>query len=165
MRLLSKLFTLAFFVLPLALPAQAQPEDDEAAVSAVLDAFHEAASKADGTRYFSLFTDEAVFLGTDITERWTVDEFKAYAMPYFDQGRGWTYVMQSRHIYLSSDAGTAWFDEILLNERFGETRGSGVLVQVDGQWKVAQYHLTLPVPNDLIFELVKMIEKQAQQDG
>ena len=137
-------------------PAWAQPEED--AVAAVLDDFHDAASKADAERYFNHFTADAIFLGTDITERWTVDEFKAYALPAFNQGKGWTYVAQSRYIYLSPDHTTAWFDEILLNDKFGETRGTGVFVNEGGQWKLAQYHLTLPVPNALIYKLVDMIE-------
>src|SRR4051812_38120578 len=57
----------------------------------VLDALHNSASKADAAKYFALFAPDAVFLGTDATERWTVDEFKAFAKPYFDQGKGWTY--------------------------------------------------------------------------
>ena len=154
-------FLFAFATLALAQPAQAQ--SDEAAVASVLDDFHDAASKADGDRYFGHFADNAIFLGTDITERWDLDAFKAYALPYFDQGRGWTYVSQSRHIYFSPDGNTAWFDEIVRNERFGDTRGSGVLVREDDGWKVAQYHLTLPIPNALIYKVVEMIEAQEGQ--
>ncbi|MFB3134021.1 MAG: nuclear transport factor 2 family protein, partial [Rhodothermales bacterium] len=104
--------------LVLAQATQAQP-NEEAVVSAVLNDLHEAASEADGERYFNLYADDAVFLGTDITERWTIDAFKAYAQARFDQGTGWTYTPQSRHLYFSPDGTTAWFDEILHNERFG----------------------------------------------
>lgn len=131
---------------------------DESSVSRVLDDFHQAASQADGTRYFGHFSEHGVFLGTDIKERWNVEAFKEYAMPYFSQGRGWTYRPQTRHVYLSSDGKTAWFDEILHNDKFGLTRGSGVLQREEGTWKISQYHLTLPVPNELIQELVKMME-------
>jgi ketosteroid isomerase-like protein len=151
------LILLALLLFALTQPTWAQ-SGEEAAVAAVLDDFHDAASKADGARYFGHFAEDAVFLGTDITERWTVDAFKAYALPYFDQGRGWTYVPQARHVYVSSDGQSAWFDEILRNENFGDTRGTGVLLKVGDAWKVAQYHLTLPVPNDLIYKLVEMIE-------
>lgn len=126
----------------------------------VLDDFHKAASEANAERYFGHFAEDAIFLGTDITERWTVEEFREYAMPVFNEGRGWTYIPKVRHSYLSRDGQTAWFDEILVNERFGDTRGSGVLVLEDGVWKVAQYHLTLPVPNDLLMDIVGMIEAQ-----
>ena len=156
MRYVLALALLAFVLAPSAL-AQS---DEEAVVSAVLDDFHDAASKADGNRYFNHFADSAIFLGTDITERWTLEEFKAYALSRFDQGRGWTYVPQARHIYFSPDGNTAWFDEIVRNERFGDTRGSGVLIKRDDGWKVSQYHLTLPVPNDLLLKVVEMIEAQ-----
>jgi hypothetical protein len=132
-------------------------------VNSVLDDFHEAASQADGERYFGLFAPHGIFLGTDLSERWTVEEFKAYAMPYFSQGRGWTYHPVDRHIYLADDGQTAWFDETLQNDKYGMTRGSGVLVLREDGWKVAQYHLTLPVPNELIEQLVQQIEAQSQR--
>ncbi len=137
--------------------ASAQDETLSAAME-VLDDFHRAASEADAERYFGHFAEDAIFLGTDITERWTVTEFRDYAMPAFNEGRGWTYVPKTRHPYLSTDGKTAWFDEILVNERFGDTRGSGVLVLEGGVWKIAQYHLTVPVPNDLLMDVVGMIE-------
>ena len=115
-----------------------------------------------GRLYFNLYTDNAVFLGTDITERWTIEAFKAYAQARFDQGTGWTYTPQSRHLYFSPDKKTAWFDEILHNERFGECRGTGVLVKIDDQWKIAQYHLTVPIPNALLFRVADMIREEKQ---
>lgn len=131
--------------------------DAVAAVETVLDDFHRAASEADGDTYFGLFAAEGVFLGTDATERWTVEEFRAYAKPYFDQGRGWTYTPLERHVSISDNGDTAWFDERLHNDGLGETRGSGVLVWRDGAWKVAQYNLTIPVPNELAADLVERI--------
>ncbi len=126
----------------------------------VLDDFHDAASKADGTRYFSLFAEGAIFLGTDGTERWTVREFKAYANPSFDQGRGWTYTKKSRHIYFSPDGNTAWFDEALENTNYGECRGTGVLINSEGAWKITQYNLTVPIPNSLASSIVDMIRNE-----
>lgn len=131
----------------------------EAEVSATLDALHEAASQADGDRYFALFAEEGIFLGTDATERWTIEEFRAYAMPHFSQGRGWTYEAFERHISVSADGFTAWFDERLQNASLGETRGSGVLVWRDGTWKFAQYNLTIPIPNALAGDVVRQIHE------
>ena len=71
--------------------ASAQQVDEKAAVVAVLDDFHAAASEADGERYFGHFAESAVFLGTDSTERWTLQEFRAYGQARFDEGTGWTY--------------------------------------------------------------------------
>ena len=46
----------------------------EAAVDAVLTGLHQAASDGDGEAYFRLFAEDAIFMGTDATERWTVDD-------------------------------------------------------------------------------------------
>ena len=141
----------------------AQEASDTAAVSAVLDDFHDAASAADFQRYFGHFAPGAVFLGTDATERWTLDEFRDFARPYFEAGRGWTYVATERHVDLSPDGRTAWFDELLDNESLGVTRGTGVLVRLDGAWKVAQYHLAIPIPNAIAGEVVEMIRELPEE--
>lgn len=133
----------------------AQSEED--AVSTVLDDIHRLASEADFEGYFNLYTEDAIFLGTDASERWTIDEFKQYAQPAFDRGSGWTYVMTERNIFISEDGNTAWFDERLENEGFGECRGTGVLVKIDGIWKVSQYNLTVPIPNELLRDVVAQI--------
>lgn len=123
-----------------------------------LDALHEAASKADGRRYFRLFTDDAVFLGTDASERWSIDEFREYAQARFDTGSGWTYTVTGRFVEFSDRGDVAWFDERLLNEKYGECRGSGVLERMpSGEWKIAQYNLTVPVPNDLLPNVAEQI--------
>ncbi len=144
-------------------PAQAQSLEEQR-ISRTLDDLHDAASKADFDRYFGLYAPDAIFLGTDATERWTRDEFMAYAKPYFDQGRGWTYMMIERHIFIAHDGATAWFDERLDNASLGETRGSGVLVKTDGRWQVTQYNLTIPIPNALAGEVVARIRAQSE-DG
>lgn len=130
---------------------------DPAAVHAVLDDFHDAASAADFGRYFGHFAREGVFLGTDATERWTVAEFQAYARPFFERGRGWTYRPRDRSVVFSADGRTAFFDELLDNEGLGETRGSGALVRQGGAWKIAQYNLSIPVPNALADSVVGII--------
>jgi len=132
---------------------------DEEAVDRVLSAFHTAAAEADGELYFSLLADDAVYIGTDASERWTADEFRAFAEPYFSQGRGWTYTATERHVTIAPGGSVAWFDEMLWNETYGVCRGTGVLVEGDdGVWRIAQYHLTFPIPNDLSRELTERIK-------
>jgi len=138
----------------------AAPTQIEAAVARVLDDFHDAASKADGTRYFAQLAPDAVFLGTDAGERWTKEAFRAFAEPYFSQGKGWTYVARDRHIALAPERTVAWFDEKLTNAKYGECRGTGVLRLIDGQWRIAQYHLTVPIPNELAEKVIAMIREQ-----
>lgn len=147
------------FVIASALPVAPLAGQDDARdeVSATLDALHEAASEANFDRYFSLYAGEAVFLGTDATERWTREEFMDYTRARFDTGTGWTYHMLERHIAIAPGGGTAWFDERLENANLGETRGSGVLVMEDGAWKIAQYNLTIPIPNEMAREVAQRI--------
>jgi broad specificity phosphatase PhoE len=118
-------------------------------VARVLDDFHDAAAKSDAKRYFAILPEDAVFLGTDGTERWTGTEFRAYAMPYFERGQGWTYACLSRHVDVEPGATFAWFDERFDNAAYGECRGSGVLCKRDGRWVLRQYNLTVPLPNEL----------------
>lgn len=127
---------------------------ERVAVEGVLSEFHQLASEGNWERYFALFTPDAVFFGTDATERWSVDEFRGYAAG----SSGWTYEMTERHVFVAGDGNTAWFDERLQNARYGETRGTGVLVKSDAGWKLTQYHLTIPIPNDLAAEFADRIK-------
>ena len=142
---------------------EAAPVDlaaERAAVEAVLDDLHRLASEADFDAYFELFAEDAVFMGTDATERWSIPDFRGYAIPADGSPpRGWTYHMTERHVFVDADGSTAWFDERLDNENYGETRGTGVLVKTDAGWKFAQYNLTIPVPNELARDFVGRIRE------
>lgn len=120
----------------------------------ILTDFHDAAAKGDFDRYFGHFTDDAIFFGTDPAERWTVEEFKGYAREPFEDGHGWTYHMRERNIFLSADQRTAWFDEIVESDHYGRCRGTGALILDGGRWKLTQYNLVIPVPNDFAEEVV-----------
>ena len=133
---------------------------DRKAVNLTLDALHLYAHEADGKKYFSLYSDNAVFIGTDATERWPIEEFKTYAIARFKTGKGWTYTPTSRYIYFNENRDTAWFDEAVVNAKYGECRGTGVLQKIGGEWKISHYNLTVPVPNDLLVEVVEMIKGQ-----
>lgn len=128
--------------------------DDKADVSAVLSELHDAASKADWPRYFALYTDDAIFLGTDATERWDKPTFQAYA----GASSGWTYRMTERNIDMTPDGDHAWFDELLVNEKYGTSRGTGVVIRTPTGWKIAQYHLVFPIPNDLAEGITQQIQ-------
>ena len=123
----------------------------------------EAAAVGDEDRYFAIFPGDAVFLGTDATERWSGDEFRAFAMPYFQRASAWTYVPFERHVTIAPGGALAWFDEALDNAGYGECRGTGVLVRRGDAWVLQQYNLTVPVPNDLMAGFAKRI--RAHLDG
>lgn len=127
-------------------------------VSITLNAWHDAAARADYNAYFNLMTSDAVFIGTDAEENWQNMEFRAYAKPYFDQGKAWSYIPLKRNIYFSENQNIAWFDE-LLDTQMGICRGSGVLTLKDGQWKINHYVLSITVPNENV-EALKSIKKE-----
>ena len=141
-------------LLLIGVPAHAEPVD---AIEHALDAFHNAAARADFNAYSDLMTRDVVFLGTDATERWQGDAFRAFARPYFDEGKGWTYLPQERHVDLMPDGETAVFDELLSHARLGTCRGSGVMILEGAQWKVAQYNLSVPIPNALVEGVAQQI--------
>lgn len=134
-------------------------DNDELAVRQVLDSLHLTAANADGEEYFSHYHQDAIYMGTDSTERWTIKEFKSFAEPYFSQGKGWSYQAIERNIYFSPDKKTAWFDESLTNENYGQCRGTGVLIKTAYGWKIYQYNLSIPIPNSVVDSIVKIIKE------
>lgn len=132
------------------LTLQAAPAPEEPAVAAVLDRLNAASTAADGEAYFGLFTPDARFVGTDASEHWTLDQFRAFAAPHFARGNGWSYPATERIITVApiDCRCVAWFEEKLTNDSYGETRGSGVLRLTEEGWKIEQYVLSLAVPND-----------------
>jgi len=135
------------------------PMDASSDIDVFLDDFHLAAAQADGERYFAKFTEDAVFLGTDANERWTVADFRAYSEPYFSKGQGWVYVASERNVTVAASGDIAWFDERLQNAKYGEVRGSGVLEREGDSWRIAQYNLAFPVPNDDAAGVAKRTKK------
>ena len=122
-----------------------QAEDQLPAIDDLLDGLHRDAHQGNFKAYFGRYSSNAVFLGTDKAERWTIEEFKVYAKPAFEDGHGWTYVVIERN--WDGDGNIRWFDEILLNEKLGHCRGTGVVKLINGEWKIAHYALTMLIPN------------------
>ena len=138
--------------------------DSKTEINHVLNAWHEAAAQANEKRYFGFFTPDAVFLGTDAHERWTKDEFRKYAHPYFARGKAWNFKPRNRHVSLGRDGRVAWFDERLDTPNLGPARGSGVLVRHGPDWKIAQYNLSVPIPNAIMPKVKKMVEAASRQE-
>lgn len=132
-------------------------------VHAVLDDWHQAAADADFERYFSHFnSDSSIFMGTDATERWTIAEFRPWSKPYFDKGDAWNFTPVERHVYFSDEGSVSWFDEVLDTPNLGPSRGTGVLVKNDGEWKIAHYNLSIPIPNAIADTVVQQVEEALQ---
>ena len=120
-------------------------------INTLLDGLHQDAHEGNFQSYFDRYASDAIFLGTDKTERWTIEEFKAYAKPAFADGNGWTYLVVERNWEGVGD--TRWFDEILFNEKLGHCRGTGVVQLIEGEWKILHYALTMLVPNEIAAEV------------
>lgn len=136
----------------LSLPTAAdEPTTDRVVINALLDGLHNDAAQARFDEYFARYTADAVFLGTDRNERWTLAEFKAYAKPVFDEGRGWTYHVVERH--LEGTESIRWFDEVLHNDKLGHCRGTGVVLRTPEGWRIAHYALTMLIPNSIAAEV------------
>ena len=120
-------------------------------IDALLNGLHRDAHKGNFKPYFARFSSGAVFLGTDKNERWTIEEFKAYAKPAFADGHGWTYALVERNWEGVGDI--RWFDEILFNEKLGYCRGTGIVHRNNGEWKIAHYALNMLIPNEIAVEV------------
>ena len=141
---------------------QAQEHQETKAIHHILDQYHRAAAQADGEKYFHLITDEAILLGTDKSERWTKKQFEKFALPFFEQGKGWSYTSKQRHITVMSSGTVAFFDEVLENNKYGICRGSGVLILTPQGWRINQYNLSILLPNGIADKVVKKIKEFEQ---
>jgi hypothetical protein len=149
------------FLLIISCASTKNSDQQKTEISTVLDNWHKAAADANYDNYFNTMSDESIYIGTDATENWNKKQFQAFAKPYFDKGKAWNFKAIERNIYFSKNGKNVWFDE-LLSTQMKLCRGSGVMVQENGQWKIKHYVLSMTVPNDNMDEVVKI--KSALED-
>lgn len=131
---------------------------EKRSINRVLNSWHERAAVAD-TTYFELFADNAMYLGTDVKEIWTVQEFEDLYMSFFKRGTAWNFKMKDRDVYLGDYGHYAWVDESL-DTWMGLCRGTAVLEKNrDGEWRIKHYSLTVLVSNDIIKDYVKLLNR------
>jgi len=65
-----------------------------------------------------------------------------------------------RHV-ASVAPGVFVFDEALDNDMLGRCRSSGVLVMEREALKLAQYNLSVPIPNDNVLDVVRSIKRHS----
>lgn len=159
--ILKKTFiALALFAIAAVFPAaQDKNASARAEIDALLTSWHKAAATADAKTYFGSMAPGAIFLGTDVTERWTKEEFEAWAAPRFQGTSAWVYSAIRRHISLSADGNAAWFDEDLVSKSYWPCRGSGALEKIDGAWKIRLYNLAFTIPNQVVPEIRPAVMK------
>ena len=125
-------------------------------INETVDSWHLAASQAKFETYFNLMTSDAIFIGTDATENWKLQEFKEFSKPFFDKGKAWSFTTLERNVYSAN--GIVYFDE-LLDTQMGICRGSGVLKMENGSYKIAHYVLSIAVPNEHVTSLTALKKK------
>lgn len=124
-------------------------------IDKTIQKWHDAAAKADFETYFDLMSSDAIFMGTDATERWNKKAFQEYAKPHFDKGKAWSFKTLERNIIVDSLHQIAWFDE-LLDTSFKICRGSGVLKKQGNNWKITHYVLSMTIPNENSKQVVEI---------
>ncbi|EGM71332.1 nuclear transport factor 2 family protein [Shewanella sp. HN-41] len=130
---------------------------DEQAAAQLLDKLNQYSSSADWDKYFALYRQDGIFIGTDASERWGMVEFEGYSRPT----KGWRYDLVERHLIQHDNI--ILFDELLNSPAYGISRGTGTLIKTDGVWKIAQYHLSFPIPNALAKQITTEIKNAPKQ--
>jgi ketosteroid isomerase-like protein len=129
---------------------------DTLTINKFINNWHLAASRADASTFFDSMDKDAIYIGTDKTERWTKTEFEGFALPYFKKGKAWDFKPYNRDLHVTNDGDFAWFSE-LLSTWMGVCRGSGILKKTDAGWKIEQYHLSVTVPNEIIKDFISLV--------
>jgi ketosteroid isomerase-like protein len=132
----------------------------EQAIKELLNQWHNAAATADAEGFFGKMTADAIYLGTDASERWLRDELREWAAFAFEREVAWAFKPYDRQLYFSMDGQTAWFEEMLDTENMGVCRGSGVLSLTANGWKIRHYDLSLMVPNEKMPDFQQLLKEK-----
>ena len=131
-------------------------------VNAFVDGWHDDAANT-RMAYFDKIARDGVYIGTDRTELWTRDEFKAWSKKYFDAKSAWTFKATRRNVYASADKSMIWFDELLDTKNMGPAMASGVLRKTKSGFEIVHYQLSLAVPNAVNDQVVGIIADHEKQ--
>jgi hypothetical protein len=141
--------------------AQAQPADAEATyrkqINAFVDEWHDDAANA-RPAYFDKIAKHGIYIGTDKTELWNRDQFKAWAQRAFARKSAWSFKAVKRNVYLSPDKKFIWFDE-LLDTQMGPCQASGVIRKTDKGFEIEHYQLSIAVPNEVADKVTKLVKE------
>ncbi len=132
-------------------------------INAFLDEWHDDAAHS-RARFFDKMAPDAIYIGTDKTERWTRDELRAWSKPYFARPSAWAFTAIKRHIAGSADQQFIWFDE-QLSTQMGVCQASGVIRSTGTGFQILHYQLSIAVPNELADQVVESIRQGAAGSG
>ncbi len=128
-------------------------------LDSLINEWHHAAAIADRKSFFGFMTKDAVYIGTDTSERWQRDEMEDWSSQYFERSSAWTFTPISRNITFGPVKNIAWFDE-LLDTPMGVCRSTGIVECIDDKWKLVHYQLSLTLPNGKLDDFKKLIGKE-----
>jgi hypothetical protein len=131
-------------------------------VNAFVDGWHDDAANA-RTAYFDKIAKDGVYIGTDRTELWTRDAFKAWSKKFFDAKSAWTFKATRRNVYASADKSLIWFDELLDTKNMGPAMASGVLRKTKAGFEIVHYQLSMAVPNAVNGQVAGIIANHEKQ--
>ena len=126
---------------------------------AFIDAWHQAAAKADEDTFFGSMAADGIYLGTDASERWERDTFRVWAAAPFDRESAWDFTPYQRELYFSDNNKYVWWEE-MLETWMGPCRGSGVARFYEGRWQIQHYNLALTVPNEKIQGFIELTKDE-----
>ena len=131
-------------------------------VNAFVDGWHDDAANT-RMAYFDKIAKDGVYIGTDRSELWTRDEFKAWSKKYFDAKSAWTFKATRRNVYASADKSLIWFDELLDTKNMGHAMASGVIRKTANGFEIVHYQLSLAVPNEVIDQVTGIIAEHEEK--
>ncbi|TXC82145.1 nuclear transport factor 2 family protein [Luteibaculum oceani] len=134
-------------------------------LDSTINKWHLDAANADLESYFSVCSEDFVFLGTDSSERWSKEMFYSFSKPYFDRGKAWAFEPVARYWNFNQDHTIAWFDE-QLDTWMKDCRGSGVMeYSVDNGWKLKHYNLSMTIYNEIVDDVLVLKSSFNQPDS
>jgi hypothetical protein len=152
---------IACCLLFISLGASAQHANADAAyrkqINAFVDEWHDDAANA-RLAYFDKIAPHGIYIGTDKTELWNRDQFKAWAQRFFERKSAWSFKAVKRNVYMSPDKKFIWFDE-LLDTQMGPCQASGVIRKTDKGFEIEHYQLSIAVPNEVADKVTKMVKE------
>ena len=142
---------------PARVEAPTVPDDEfRARVNAFVDEWHQDAANA-RPAYFDKIAADGIYIGTDKTERWTKEAFRAWAKPAFARPTAWAFTALHRNISFTPDRQIVWFDE-QVRSSMGILQATGVVRPTADRCEIVHYQLSIAVPNDLIPQVTGAIK-------
>jgi len=127
-------------------------------VNAFVDGWHDDAAHARMV-YFDKMAPDGVYIGTDRSELWQREAFRAWGRKYFEGKKAaWVFHATRRNVHVSDDGKLVWFDELLDTENMGHCMASGVLRKTAGGFEILHYQLSIAVPNEVAGQVTGLIK-------